>query len=661
MSHTDKQRADIQVLRGWAVVLVVVYHANLGGLGAGYLGVDVFFVVSGFLITSLVARGIQRGDFSLPDFYFRRAKRLLPAAYVVFGCAALLSPWLLNQQELHDFIWQVLGAVTFTANVILWQQTGYFDGASELKPLLHTWSLALEEQYYLLLPALLLLLRQRRWLSVLAVTAIGSFALCLWTVAHMPSAAFYLLPTRAWELLIGSLGALIVLRSDQMSNPQTAPWIRAVNWLYMPSIGCLMLVPVFSFGGPHPGLGALAVCVATLVVILRRDTNLGTRRPARWLADVGDYSYSLYLVHWPVLALLRNAYVGPGADMPTEVRLGAVVLSFAFAYALFRFVEDPVRRTYVKPSGRLLVGCAAASLAVLAIAPIGAIAMKSDTNFAHLLRTNYGLSERCEYQSPFVPRSECESGRGTEVLVWGDSYAMHLVPGLAAQRTPELRIVQATKSGCGPVVGVGPERPVHPGTGLVYDRAWALSCMEFNDSVLSYVASRPDLQVVVLSSPLVQYVDPEWVHHRGQGGETAVKLPSVHDSSEAILNTVGAIRQMGKRVIWFAPPPSTGLNMAACLQRELSRKWSWGGSEDCAISRDTYEAKRRDVIALLDAIETKGVPVVRFDDVLCDASRCKTLIDGVMVYRDQGHFSGDGAILLSDRMQWLKLIAERSR
>lgn len=168
MSDTLKlPRIDIQALRGLAVLLVVLYHVKIGSVTGGYLGVDVFFVISGYLITTLVASGIERGDFRLTDFYFRRAKRLLPAAYVTFAITAILAPWFLNQQELRDFMTQIIGAVTFTGNFVLWQQTGYFEGAGDLKPLLHVWSLAIEEQYYFLLPAALLFIKPSRWLVLL--------------------------------------------------------------------------------------------------------------------------------------------------------------------------------------------------------------------------------------------------------------------------------------------------------------------------------------------------------------------------------------------------------------------------------------------------------------------------------------------------------------
>lgn len=162
------------MLRGFAVGVVLLYHAGLKSIGGGYLGVDVFFVISGFLITNLLARAIESGTFSFADFYARRARRLLPAAYVVFGLVAAVAPWTLAGVELIDLRAQLLGALTFSANVQFWQHTGYFEGAARYKPLLHTWSLAVEEQYYFVIPALLVLLRPNRWRLAMVVLTLCS-------------------------------------------------------------------------------------------------------------------------------------------------------------------------------------------------------------------------------------------------------------------------------------------------------------------------------------------------------------------------------------------------------------------------------------------------------------------------------------------------------
>ena len=215
-------RIDIQALRGLAVLLVILQHAKAGFIEAGFLGVDIFFVISGFLITGMLAKAIARGSFSFSEFYFRRAKRLLPAAYVTFATTAVLSYFLLDAAEWHDFTVQLAGAVTFTGNLALWQQTGYFEGAAALKPLLHVWSLAVEEQYYLLLPAAMALVPRRYWTAGNALLLFASLALCVVLTFSSPNAAFYLLPARAWELALGSLAALWTARGPAPKSSSRA-------------------------------------------------------------------------------------------------------------------------------------------------------------------------------------------------------------------------------------------------------------------------------------------------------------------------------------------------------------------------------------------------------------------------------------------------------
>ncbi|WP_431264370.1 acyltransferase family protein [Roseateles chitinivorans] len=446
-------RDDIQALRAIAVLWVLLYHAQIPGASGGYLGVDIFFVISGYLITGLIQRALQRGDFSFRAFYGRRARRLLPAAYVVLGATLLAAPWALNRSEQIDFVGQLLGALGFANNVVLWRQTGYFQGASDLKPLLHFWSLALEEQYYLLLPALLFFSPARlRAGAALLVTA-ASLGLLIWWQPVDASGAFYLLPTRAWELGLGSIGALMGLAGARSVQ-------RVLRWLTWPAWVLLLVVPAAPqwFGTAHPGPAALVVGLGTLVLLLREP--VGLPRAAAPLIRVGDWSYALYLVHWPLIAILHNAWVGLKADSHALMawRIGAVLMAFPLAWALHRAVERPAKALLTGRRGALILGTSTLALAAGGIALALHKPAPGSIDFVELRKANYGLSANCDAEEPFDGREDCRTRPGARWMVWGDSYAMHLVPGLVRVASDQ-GLVQATKSSCGPFPGLTPVRP----------------------------------------------------------------------------------------------------------------------------------------------------------------------------------------------------------
>ena len=653
-------RTDIQALRGIAVLMVVLYHVKIGSVNSGYLGVDVFFVISGFLITGLVADGIERRTFRLTDFYFRRAKRLLPAAYATILMTALAAPWFLNQQELRDFAMQVVGALTFTANIVLWQQTGYFEGASELKPLLHMWSLALEEQYYLLLPAAFLLLRRALWLPAVAALLLLSLALCLLGVSFKPIASFYLLPTRAWELLIGSMGALLVAKSGGDERITNSVLIRLS---FYPSVLTLFLLAFFPVSGAHPGISAFAICLATLFIILRRHKGIEAAAITKILGRVGDISYSLYLVHWPIIALMKNAWVGTDAELPTHFRLGALALSFGMAYLLYHLVEKPVHRARIVLSRKLVITTSLASGLLMGVVPAMIYADRNlmSVDYKEVRRANFGMSTACEFDAVFLPKPECSNSDRPKVLVWGDSYAMHLVPGLLSQ--PKLGgLVQATRSGCGPFLDLGPQRVINPVTGVVYDRAWAERCIAFNQSVFDFIRQSNSIETVVLSSPLSQYVDrSNWVHVLKSGDKFSVVTPSIENSAEVLERTANQLRAIGKKVVLVAPPPSANMDLGACQERLAGGRIALGAAAGCLLPVSVYRSQREQELALLDRLERASFPVIRLDPYLCDEQTCRTLIDSILIYRDRGHLSYEGSRFLATHMDWASLIEQQAR
>lgn len=422
-------RQDIQALRGFAVLLVLFYHAGVAAFSGGFLGVDIFFVISGFLITRHVAEAVDAGDFLFAAFYFRRARRLLPAAYVTFAVTAIAGWFLLRPDAFEELQAQLFGALTFTANIVLWRQTGYFDGASETKPLLHIWSLSIEEQYYFILPLAVALLPKRVRLPAFVAAALASLALCLFAVGPKPSASFYLLPTRAWELLVGSLGALAYERLVAA---------RATRLSFWPALVALVIIPVTPTGAPHPGLDALIVCCATMVIIARQSNWLSENRLVVPLARIGDFSYSLYLVHWPMLVFLNVTWVG---DAPFSARLEALALSFVAGYALYHFVEKPIWRSPMRVSPRN----ASAFLACGALIFTGASSARHTDSLAEAidarLRPNYGLSMSCEFSENFTPKADCMTSQQPNSVALGRFHRD------ASRRRPRRDIACRTRSG----------------------------------------------------------------------------------------------------------------------------------------------------------------------------------------------------------------------
>ena len=645
-------RTDIQALRGLAVLLVILQHARADFIGAGYLGVDIFFVISGFLITGMLAKDIGSARFSFSGFYFRRAKRLLPAAYVTFLVTSMAGFFLLDASEWNDFTRQLAGAVTFTGNFVLLQQTGYFEGAAALKPLLHVWSLAVEEQYYLLLPAAMMLVPRRYWSPGNLLVLAGSFALCVVLSFMRPDAAFYLLPTRAWELGLGSLAALAGTGNEGIR--------RLVARLFLPALVVVVAIPIWPLAAPN-FVNIALVCVATMLVILRRHDALQDRPIPNALAGVGDASYSLYLVHWPIFAFINNIYAGdPSFGSPGPVVLGgATLLALLLGYALYRYVELPVRRIEFRSPRRWMLAAIAAS-ACLALVPL-TIAARTSTHgtrgpgidYAWLRRDNVGFDEVCDGYQRLEYTQRCSNARHPATMVWGDSFAMHLVPGLAA--TMPGGILQATKSACGPLLGLAEIYQE-------YTREFAERCITFNDSVIEHLAAHPEIRTVVLSSPFYEYFDPARRMLHVVDGNATIEKPDAAMALDALAATIDRVRSLGKRVVVVAPPPSTGFDYSHCLERKVRNRTLFGRFIDCNIPLSQYHASKREVFAFLQQASARaGVEVVSFDPFLCDDKECRTEFDGTFLYRDEGHLSNDGSVVLAKAMRLDVLIAQAAK
>jgi len=628
-SFVTNVRADIQALRGLAVLAVVFYHAKIDVISGGYLGVDVFFVLSGFLITSLIKKSIEDTSFSYRTFLMRRARRLLPASFVTFIITALLAPAFLSAQELNDFWHQLLGALTFSANFVLTNQSGYFSGAAELKPLLHAWSLAVEEQYYFLLPAIFLAFPKRYWFPVLIILTAASMSLCY--VNRGEASTFFLLPTRAWELLIGSLGVFLI----------EVRWIRSIaRKLAICSALGLLACLILTFYAFHPGPQALLICLGTLGVILAQHPTLQQGIIVSVLHKIGNISYSLYLVHWPVFAFYNNVVLGE-EKAPTQylVRITLIALSFILAWILHRFIEEPFRHGSMRLSYRFGVATACTGLIVFGISQTFTPA-DPEKDYAFARRANTGFAPACASTKPFSPSEECRNSATPTILVWGDSFAMHLISGLSEEPLYPKHMIQATMGRCGPLLGIASVE--------FSSERWAKDCIRFNDTVLAYLQNSPEIRTVILSSPLTQYTKGMAVLERVAFDGEPRRLNGTSPMGYAgLARTVDAIRSLGREVILVAPPPSAGFDVGRCLERRDRGLWIGGVDEECRIGVDSYRNHSEKVLALLEKVETEmDLPIVRFDDILCDEQFCRTRIDNVSLYRDEGHLSHDGSVAL---------------
>lgn len=360
-------RPEIDGLRAIAVLPVIMFHAGFSQMSGGYVGVDVFFVISGFLITGILARELDAGRFSLLGFYERRARRILPALFLVLLVTAVVGSLVMLPYELAALGRGILAVLLFVSNVLFWRESGYFAGESELNPLLHTWSLAVEEQYYILFPVVLWACW--RWfpkgvVPFLLVVTLGSLALAEFLSTRMPSSNFYLLPTRAWELLAGSLTALYLLRRRA---PQG--WLaEALSLAGMCAIAFAVLT--YDAGTPFPSLWAMAPVLGTVAIIVAASpaTLVGKLLGTAPFVGIGLISYSAYLWHQPLFAFAR--LLDPDHHPQQGIMLllagGALVL----AWLSWRFVERPFRRRDAFTRGRIFALSGLTSAAFAAIAAV---------------------------------------------------------------------------------------------------------------------------------------------------------------------------------------------------------------------------------------------------------------------------------------------------
>ncbi len=630
-------RADIEGLRAVAVLLVVACHCGITTLAGGFIGVDVFFVLSGYLITSLLVAEVGKtGRLDLPRFYARRVRRLLPASALTLLVTLAAAAAILAPQELVFAARAARAAALYASNIFFdVDAADYFAPGVELNPLLHTWSLGVEEQFYLFWPALVLLGLGRggsrgRLLAILGTITLVSFALCVWMTWRQPTFAFYELPARAWEFGVGGLLALVTLRA--------APW-TIIGWAGLLCVlACGWLIPAGAgFPGWRAGLpvaGTLAALAAGAQRPGRGVTRLLNLSPLQYL---GSRSYSWYLWHWPFVFFAAALLPGIGVGG----RLVAAIAALGAAELTFRALERPARESrYLRPRPWLSLGLATAiTLATVGIGFLGIRCGNAQAGAAQFAAVNAAVDDiasidRARCVTPYGADAQvtrCQFGKADApitVALFGDSHAIqwfNAVEALAAAN--QWRLVTYLKSGC----AAHDAAPLLGGSGC---RPWR------NAALRELVALHPDAVFVAsyTSAYGLGQAHPEGDLERLRAGWRR----SLEVLSAAHLT-----------VIQFRDTPLPPFDVPTCLARALRHAWMRGRSCDLdqgsALQPRTFQAEQ----AAADGLA--GVHFLDLTDRLCRDGICPAVSQGMIVYRDASHLTGTFAASLAPE------IARRSR
>ena len=653
-------RREIDGLRAIAVVSVILFHANFDIFSGGFVGVDVFFVISGYLITKIILTEIRLGKFSIVNFYERRARRILPALFLVMlVCVPFAWFWLLPI-DMKDFSQSLIAVSFFASNILFWREGGYFDTAAELKPLLHTWSLAVEEQYYVLFPLFMILFWKlgKRWILVmLGLLFIASFIVAQYVSYVDPVAAFYLLPTRAWEFLIGTFAAFLQYKLNRNKFSKITKEIG--GWIGIALI--LFAVLTFNKATPFPGLYAFVPTLGTILVILfaTKQTNVNKFVGNKAFVGIGLISYSAYLWHYPLFAFARHISL---TEPSHSIFLILSLLSLIFAYFSYRFIETPFRSKI--RFDRSLIFTFAIMLSFIFIL-FGLYGHKSN-GFQSRLNSNIisKVPDMLLFENQVrecwqivegnsATSSSCTLGANNGPIVFGllgDSHAGSLLHVLD-QETKKIGLKGKNYSyrSCPPL---STAKPYTQGR-------HELLCNDLRKNFFRAINTNPSSipDVVIVSSRWTFLMEKEPFNNREGGVEhgnswlwdfTATTTGGNYSDNmrSEITESIQMILNAGKVVILIYPIPEMGWDVPRLLLRNLLFNKNIS-SDFASVSYDRFLERNKSTIEMLDAIDG-GNNLIRIipQKVLCNSfikDRCAAHLNEQSLYFDNNHLSNKGA------------------
>jgi len=638
LNKSISYRPEIDGLRTVAVLPVILFHGGFSFFSGGYVGVDVFFVISGYLITSILLKELETNRFSIQKFYERRARRIMPALFfVVFSCIPVA--WILMlPEELKYFGQSLVSVATFSSNIYFWLTTNYFSAGAEEIPLLHTWSLAVEEQFYFIFPLLLAFFWKygvSRLLGIVVFLATISILLSEFAWRSNSIANFYLLPTRGWELLFGAVLAFPLFKS--ISRNQNLHVKNVLSNLGLSAV--LFSIVYFDKNTPFPSLYALVPVIGTcLIICFATEKSLsGKILSSKPFVAIGLISYSAYLWHQPLFAFSRIA----SEHEPSQLLMIALsISSLLLAYISWKYIEAPFRDSELIKSNTIFIfsGFGIFSLLLIGLTLNYGYGVKAQgTLYEDFLKNedatspNYGLLyPGCNaFDGKF---SVCATKPTAEIFLWGDSFAAHLTQLF---ETDERGLVQATMSSCFPNTSFTP----YEKSGA-YSQGWAKKCHKFSNDALQFALASKHIKFIVISSTYTWPLNSDFSYD----GKLSRSVTD-QEYLEAIAKDLKSLRLSGKKVIVVGPTPTSSEKSLKCAKRLLlDRNYNEILEEEAINQCDFSHLPNKVDLFLKDLSKISGTAIFDPRSVLCDKNNiCSVLVDGLPVYKDWGHLSPYGA------------------
>ena len=660
-------RPDIDGLRAVAVLAVVGFHASSAFVPGGFVGVDIFFVISGFLISGILFTQFAQGRFNLADFYARRVRRIFPALVVVlagcwaFGWFALLSG---EYRELEAHI--ASGAV-FLSNITLWSESGrYFNAPSQFKPLLHLWSLGIEEQFYLFWPTLLYICWRRgiNVVSVMAAIVLASFSLNVGLIARSTDATFYLPHSRIWELILGGLVAYVecfkrdefasvvnrvIFRSPDRYDDGLVANIKAWAGLLLVGFAAMEL----DKDTLYPGWWALLPTLGAALLISAGARSWVNRRLLgnRLAIAIGLISYPLYLWHWPLLSFVRITENGVPSRTTKAV---ATAVAFLLAWLTYVAIERPIRRG-VSPRTRFRLAAVTASLLL-----IGAVSFYANMTRAFTSRVPQFVTdvpvypeprdiEACRQKFP-TPAEDCQvysSGVPVTTALIGDSHAEHVLRAVGSSLEKKGEgVVLLEQSGCPPLIDV--ER---------YQMGTTDTCLTVNNTVIDYLSHNDDIRRIVMSFRGVADVTGRGFGDIESSYQIIFRVAGTNFSNAesmrvALERTVDHFLGRKKEVWLLLQVPELGFVIGECVGRPVS--FERRVRTPCGVPRSVVTDRQRPYRQIVEQVQAKLPALKIFDPIpyMCDERTCFAISDNTLLYRDDDHLSREGSLLLGEKLRF---------